>query len=47
MSKRRKIIMIKNMNKFWNEQREEIGAGVFAVAMALTVVTLRYVCFFL
>lgn len=39
--------MIKNINKFWMEQRGTIGAGTFAVAMALAVVTMRYVNYFL
>lgn len=39
--------MFKNINKFWSEQSESIMTGAFAVTMALAVVTLRYMLYFL
>ncbi len=39
-------IMVKNINRFWNEQSRNIGAGAFAVAMTLLMITMRYVGYF-
>lgn len=41
------IIMVKNINRLWNEQIKIIGAGAFAAAMALLMVTVRYAWYFL
>lgn len=40
------MIMNKNVNRLWNEQIKMIGAGAFAAAMAVLMVTVRYVCYF-
>lgn len=47
MSKKEETIMFKNMNKFWNKEKEAIETGVFAVAMVLAVIMLRYAIYFL
>ncbi len=38
--------MVKNINRFWNEQSRNIGAAAFAVAMTVLIVTMRYVSYF-
>ena len=42
-----RLIMVKNINKFWTEQSESIAAGVFGVTILLIVVTFRYINYFL
>lgn len=37
--------MMKNINKFWMREREDILAGAAAAALVVAVVTLRYIEF--
>lgn len=38
--------MVKNISRSWNELGRTIGAGALAVAMAMLMVTIRYMCYF-
>ena len=44
--KKEDVIMMKNINRFWTEQREGIQAAAFTTIMALVIMTVRYMAYF-
>ena len=44
--KKEEIIMMKNINRFWAEQREGIEVAVFSTVMTLVIMTVRYMAYF-
>ena len=40
------VLMMKNINRFWTEQREGIQAAAFTTIMALVIMTVRYMAYF-